>query len=257
MKEKDIIIFANDSYFSYLLSKELIESNYDNISLIIFSKSTTNSFKKIWKIFKRVPMNYFFYRFFVQILSHTLYKKKSVQHLANKFNIQKCFVFNNVELESVLNKNNCIGFAFNFDMIFKENILSSFHKGIYNIHASKLPRDKGISPILWAFARGDQHVWSTIYKMDEGLDSGPFLKQIQIFVHPNDTSFSLYKRVCIESGSALNKAYNNIKNNQIKLFNQSRKVESNYFSWPDKQFELMMKKSNRKLIKIKDLTNIK
>jgi methionyl-tRNA formyltransferase len=253
--KKDIILFVNDSYFSYLLSKELIESNYNNISLIIFSKNTTNSFRKIWKIFKKVPKNYFFYRLFVQILSQTLYNKKSVQHLAKKYNIQKCNVINNIELKNVLKNNSYIGFAFNFDMLFKENILSSFQNGIYNIHASKLPRDKGISPVLWAFARGDQHVWSTIYKMDEGLDSGPILKQIQIFVSPNDTSFSLYKRVCIESGSELNISLNNIYNNQIKLFNQTSEIESNYFSWPDKQFELMMKKSNRKFIKIKDLLN--
>lgn len=253
--KKDIVLFVNDSYFSYLLSKELIESNYNNISLIIFSKSTTNSLRKIWKIFKKVPKNYFFYRLFVQILSKTLYNKKSVQHLADKYNIPKCNVINNIELKNVLKGNTYIGFAFNFDMIFKENILSSFKNGIYNIHASKLPMDKGISPVLWAFARGDQHVWSTIYKMDEGLDSGPILKQIQIFVSPNDTSFSLYKRVCIESGLALNISLDNIKNNQIKLFNQNSEVESNYFSWPDKEFELMMKKSNRKFIRIKDLLN--
>jgi methionyl-tRNA formyltransferase len=140
-------------------------------------------------------------------------------------------------------------------MLFKENILSSFKNGIYNIHASKLPKDKGISPVLWAFARGDQYIWSTIYKMDEGLDSGPILKQIQIFVIPNDTSFSLYKRVCVESGSALNVSLNNIYNNQIKLFYQNNELDSNYFSWPDKQFKSMMKKSNRKFIKIKDLFN--
>jgi methionyl-tRNA formyltransferase len=250
---KKIILFVSDSYFSYLLARELIESNDDKISLIIFSKSTIASSRKVWEIFKKVPIKYFFYRLFVQILSKTLFKKKSVEHLANKYNIKKCHVNNNQELKNVIKNNNFIAFAFNFDMILKENIISSFQNGIYNIHASKLPKDKGISPVLWAFARGDQHIWSTIYKMDEGLDSGQILKQIQIFVHPNDTSFSLYKRVCIESGSALNNLSNKIYNNQIQLYNQTSYVESNYFSWPDKNFELMMKKSNRKFFKIKDL----
>lgn len=253
--KKDIVLFVNDSYFSYLLSKEIIESNYNNISLIIFSKSTINSLSKIWKIFKKVPKNYFFYRLFVQILSKTIYNKKSVQHLADKYNIPKYNVINNIELNNVLIGNAYIGFAFNFDLVFKEKILSSFQNGIYNIHASKLPKDKGISPVLWAYARGDKHIWSTIYKMDQGLDSGPILKQIQISVNSNDTAFSLYKKVCIESGIALNNISEKIINYQIQFKNQSNKIESNYFSWPDEQFELMMKRSNRKLIKIKDLLN--
>lgn len=250
---KKTVLFVNDSYFSYLLSKELIEFNAKNISLIIFSKSTSASLRKVWGIFKKVPLNYFLYRLFIQVLSKTLYKKKSVEHLANKYNIKKCYVSNNLELIIALKENYFIAFAFNFDMIFKENILLNFKKGIFNIHASKLPKDKGISPVLWAFARGDRHIWSTIYRIDEGLDSGPFLKQIQIFVNKNDTLFSLYKRVCIESGSALYILSYKLYNNQIQLNNQTSECESNYFSWPDKQFKSMMKKSNRKFLKINDL----
>lgn len=250
---KKIVLFVNDSYFSYLLSKRFIDVNVNNISLIIFSKSTSNSFRKVWDIFKKVTISYFLYRLFIQVLSGTLYKKKSVEHLANVYNIKKIYVYNDWELKCAVQNNNYIAFAFNFDMIFKENILSSFQNGIYNIHASKLPKDKGVSPVLWAFARGDKYIWSTIYKMDKGLDTGPILKQIQISVHPDDTAFSLYKRVCIESGFALKDISQKIFDNQMQLVNQSDEVESNYFSWPDERFKLMMKKSNRRLFEIKDL----
>lgn len=110
---KKTVLFVNDSYFSYLLAKELITFNTSNISLIIFSKSTSTSLSKVWGIFKKVPLNYFLYRLFIQVLSKTLYKKKSVEHLANKYNIQKCYVSNNIELRNVLKKNYLIAFAFN------------------------------------------------------------------------------------------------------------------------------------------------
>jgi methionyl-tRNA formyltransferase len=253
--KKNIVLFVNDSYFSHLLSKDLIESYHDKISLVVFSKSTSSSIKKIFSIYKKVSINYFIYRVFIQVLSKTFYRKKTVEFFADQYEIEKCYVKKRSDLLAVINKNSNVAFAFNFDIIIKNDILSKFEYGIYNIHASKLPNDKGISPVLWSFARGDKYVWSTIYKMDEGIDSGPILKQFQINVKEDDTSFSLYRRVCTESGYALNELVKKILKNQIELVNQPRLLTANYFSWPDKRFSSMMKDSNRNFIKIKDFLN--
>lgn len=245
--KKNIVLFVNDSYFSFLLSKSLIDSNHRSISLIVFSNSTVSSWKKVFKVFKKVTFKYFLYRSFIQLLSVFFYKKKTVDFLAKKYNIKRIYVQNS----SNINENiypNSLGFLFNFDLILKKEVLIKFNHGIYNIHASKLPKDKGISPVLWAFARGDLEIWSSIYKVDDGIDSGPIVKQISILVQKNDTAFSLYKRVCIKSGETLNHILNDILNNKIVLLNQSIDVESNYFSWPDKKFSLLLNKSNRKLI---------
>lgn len=246
---KNIVLFVNDSYFSFLLAKAMIESNHSSISLIVFSKSTVSSLKKVVNIFKKVSLQYFLYRTFIQVMSVLLYKKKTVDYLADKYKIKKIYVNNS----SSLNDNivaNSVGFLFNFDIIIRKNVLSKFKKGIYNIHASKLPRDKGISPVLWAFARGDKEIWSSIYKVDEGIDSGPLVKQFKILSLQNDTAFSLYNRVCIKSGETLNLILDNILNDKIELKDQSRDIVSNYFSWPDEKFSYLMKKSNRKLISL-------
>ncbi|NOQ13744.1 MAG: hypothetical protein GQ583_04590 [Methyloprofundus sp.] len=252
--KKNIVLFVNDSYFSYLLSKQLIESYHENISCIVFSKSTSSSLAKILNIYRKVPKNYFFYRVFVQILSKSLYRKKSVEFLADQYAIEKCTIKKSTD-DILINKldNKSVAFAFNFDLILKRTILTKFHSGIYNIHASKLPKDKGISPVLWAFARGDKNIWSTIYKMDAGIDSGPIAKQLQISIEKNDSAFSLYRRVCLESGVALSNLVNKILEHKIVLMEQPKEVPENIFSWPDSQFSTMLKTSNRKLIKIKDI----
>lgn len=251
---KNIVLFVNDSYFSYLLAKKLIESYHDQIALIVFSKSTSSSFQKILNIYKKVSKNYFFYRVFVQILSNTLYKEKSIEFLANKNNIEKLYILNSENSELMKKIDNMsVGFAFNYDLIIKNKILMKFEKGIYNIHASKLPKDKGISPVLWAFARGDKSIWSTIYKMDEGIDSGPIATQLQIPIKEDDTAFSLYKRVCLKSGEALNNLVDKILDNSLLLSKQSEEIMTNYFSWPDKEFCSMMKTSGRNLIRINNI----
>lgn len=250
---KNIILFVNDSYFSYLLSKDLIEAYHESIDLIVFSESTTNSKNRIIDIYKKVSIRYFIYRVFIHILSKTVFRKKSIKRLASIFNINSCCITTANQLKEKFSENIYdIGFAFNFDLIIRKNLLSKFQKGIYNIHASKLPKDKGISPVLWAFARGDENIWSTIYRMDEGIDSGPVARQFKIFVKANDTSFSIYKRVCIKSGYLLNSMVDQIINNEIVLLEQLSESDSNYFSWPDHKFHIMMKKSNRKFISIKD-----
>lgn len=248
-KNKNIVLFVNDSYFSFLLAKSMIESNHENISLIIFSKNSVSSWKKVINIFKKVSLKYFIYRSFIQVMTSFLHKKKTVEFLANKYKIKKIYVSNSNDLNYI--KNHFIGFLFNFDIIIRKNILIKFKKGIYNIHASKLPKDKGISPVLWAYVRGDKEIWSSIYKVDEGIDSGPLVKQIKILTQKKDSAFSLYCRVCIESGKMLNNISNDILNDKIKLLNQSKQIESNYLSWPNKDFSLLQQKSKRKLISIK------
>ena len=251
---KNIILFVNDSYFSYLLAKDLIEKYHENIELIVFSKSTTNSTAKIVDIYKKVSLNYFIYRTFIQVLSKTLYRHKSVKYLSGKFNINTCDIFKANQLKEKIKYNfTGVGFAFNFDVIIKKDLLSKFEKGIYNIHASRLPEDKGISPVLWAFARGDEKIWTTIYKMDEGIDSGPIAKQFQTHVSSNDTSFSIYRRVCINSGNVLSSMVNDILHSEILLLDQTPASGSNYFSWPDKGFQKMMKTANRKMINMRDI----
>ena len=95
---KNIVLFVNDSYFSFLLAKAIIESNHSSISLIVFSKSTVSSLKKIVNIFKKVSLQYFLYRTFIQVMSVLLYRKKTVHYLADKYKIKKIYVNNSSSL---------------------------------------------------------------------------------------------------------------------------------------------------------------
>ena len=77
-KNRNIVLFVNDSYFSYLLAKPIIQSNHRLISLIVFSKSTVSSSKKVANIFKKVSLKYFLYRSFIQFMSAFIFKKKTL-----------------------------------------------------------------------------------------------------------------------------------------------------------------------------------
>lgn len=62
-----------------------------------------------------------------------------------------------------------------YGQILKKNVLDIPKKGIFNVHASLLPRLRGASPIQHAILEGDERAGVTIMKVDEGLDTGDML----------------------------------------------------------------------------------
>ena len=55
--------------------------------------------------------------------------------------------------------------------------------GALNVHPSLLPRDRGPSPLFWAFHRGADETGVTIHLMEESLDAGPIVVQRAVSIH--------------------------------------------------------------------------
>ena len=65
----------------------------------------------------------------------------------------------------------------------------------YGLHASLLPDYSGGAPLVWAMINGEKKTGITLFKMDDGVDSGPIAGQAQEPIHDDDTIASLYKRI--------------------------------------------------------------
>ena len=64
------------------------------------------------------------------------------------------------------------------------------HKTV-NVHFSLLPKYRGPSPIQAALLAGDTHTGSSIFVLDEGVDTGPLIAQEILAVEPDDNFFTL------------------------------------------------------------------
>jgi methionyl-tRNA formyltransferase len=67
--------------------------------------------------------------------------------------------------------------------------------GCLNVHASLLPRWRGAAPIERAILAGDAESGVCIMEMDQGLDTGPVLKQVRTPIAADDSSASLTARL--------------------------------------------------------------
>ncbi len=97
-----------------------------------------------------------------------------------------------------------------YGKIFRRRLLFLPRLGCINLHPSLLPRHRGLSPVQRAILEGDALTGVTVYRMTEGVDSGPIIAQRCEPVRPDDTGGSLMARlagigaeVLVEAVSAL------------------------------------------------------
>lgn len=74
-------------------------------------------------------------------------------------------------------------------------LLAAYPNHIINIHPSLLPRFSGLEAIERAFKAGDEVTGVTIHYIDEGVDTGPIIKQCKVVRLRNDTEASLEARI--------------------------------------------------------------
>jgi phosphoribosylglycinamide formyltransferase-1 len=82
--------------------------------------------------------------------------------------------------------------------ILSGHFIREFHGRILNIHPSLLPAFPGLDAQHQAVAHGVKVSGCTVHFVDEGLDSGPIVKQAAVPVLDEDTAESLSARILKE-----------------------------------------------------------
>jgi methionyl-tRNA formyltransferase len=90
-----------------------------------------------------------------------------------------------------------------FGQILPQAVLDLPRYGTLNIHASLLPKYRGVSPISEAILQGDTETGVTIMLLDAGVDTGPTLLQHALPISDDDTTGSLTIKLAALGASAL------------------------------------------------------
>jgi methionyl-tRNA formyltransferase len=90
-----------------------------------------------------------------------------------------------------------------FGQILPQAVLDLPRYGTLNIHASLLPKYRGVSPISEAILQGDTETGVTIMLIDAGVDTGPVLLKRSIPVAEDDTTGSLTAKLAQLGAGAL------------------------------------------------------
>jgi methionyl-tRNA formyltransferase len=82
-----------------------------------------------------------------------------------------------------------------YGKILSSEILNIPKYGCVNVHASLLPKYRGASCVPAPILNGDELSGITIMKMDEGMDTGPIIKKLEIKLGDDKTSASLMEKI--------------------------------------------------------------
>ena len=75
------------------------------------------------------------------------------------------------------------------------SFLDRFASRVINVHPSLLPAFPGMSAIEDALAAGVTVTGATVHYVDEGVDTGPVIEQVEVAIADDDTVESLRERV--------------------------------------------------------------
>ncbi len=82
-----------------------------------------------------------------------------------------------------------------YGRILPPEVLSLAPLGCYNVHPSLLPAYRGAAPVQWAIINGEETTGITIFRMDEGMDTGDILVSESLPIDPNETAGMLTERL--------------------------------------------------------------
>jgi methionyl-tRNA formyltransferase len=99
-------------------------------------------------------------------------------------------------LATILRENGSeIVFTIGWSRLVGVDILDIPRFGFVGFHPAALPQNRGRHPLIWALALGLEQTASTLFMMDEGVDSGPIVSQQPILITSQEDAQSLYDKV--------------------------------------------------------------
>lgn len=125
-------------------------------------------------------------------------------------------------------------FIVGWSQIASKELLEAPKKGALGIHPTLLPEGRGRAAIPWAIIKGLNKTGVTLFKLDEGVDTGQIVDQVEILLDDQTTATDLYSEVNKAHIQLIKKAIPHLMRNDLRLILQD---ESKATEWPGRRPE--------------------
>lgn len=106
--------------------------------------------------------------------------------------------------------------------------------GTLGMHPTLLPEGRGRASIPWAILKGLPETGVTLFKLDEGTDSGPIAAQRRIPIAPDEDATTLYRKVAETHADMLVEAWPALLRGDVEFREQDH---SRATVWPGRKPE--------------------
>lgn len=113
-----------------------------------------------------------------------------------------------------------------YGQILSQEILDITKFGVFNIHASLLPKYRGASPIQYSIINGDDRTGITYMKTDVGMDTGDIIRQYETAIGESETYGELSDRLSALGAEHIVEILDEIESGKIELRKQNDEFSS-------------------------------
>lgn len=112
-----------------------------------------------------------------------------------------------------------------YGKILPKSLLDIPKFGCINLHPSLLPKYRGPAPIQWAILNGDDTTGVSIMYLDEGMDTGDIILQVETKIDSKETTGELWDRLSKIGSDLLVSALKEIENGTAKRIKQEGDIK--------------------------------
>ena len=123
-------------------------------------------------------------------------------------------------------------FIIGWSQIAKKELLDTPKKGCIGMHPTLLPMGRGRAAVPWAILKGLDKTGVTMFKLDEGVDTGEILGQVEIPLKADTNATDLYKAVDEAHITLIEKYLADIVNDKVTLTKQDESLAT---EWPGRK----------------------
>lgn len=123
-------------------------------------------------------------------------------------------------------------FIIGWSQIASRQVLGAPTKGCLGMHPTLLPQGRGRAAIPWAILKGLSQTGLTLFKLDEGVDTGPIAAQEVLQLSADETATSLYRRVADAHKTLIARVWPELTADRIRLRQQDNSMATH---WPSRR----------------------
>ncbi len=125
-------------------------------------------------------------------------------------------------------------FIIGWSQIARARLLAAPRLGVLGMHPTLLPEGRGRAAIPWAILKRLERTGVTLFKLDEGVDTGDLLDQVEIPLGPSTDATQLYAAVEAAHVALIKAAYPGLVAGTIRPRPQQEALAS---TWPGRRPE--------------------
>lgn len=125
-------------------------------------------------------------------------------------------------------------FIVGWSQIARAEILNAPRRGVLGMHPTLLPEGRGRAAVPWAILKGLSRTGVTLFRLDEGVDSGPIVAQCVVDIVERETATTLYEKVAGAHAQLLRENWSALMDDRVPLQPQDESLAT---TWPGRSPE--------------------